>query len=114
MLESTDTPLSMSAPEQSLRYNLSAADGLASLSNALSTHTAIANYNDFYSNCNYYSVQKLNNKLSNGKDSELILIHVTIRSIQKNIDNLTIFLSEFKQKPDFILLTETKLIKKKT
>ena len=83
MLESADTPLSMSAPTQSLDYNLSAADCLAPLSNALSTHTAIANYNDFFSNCNYYSVQELNNKLSNGKDSELFLIHVNIRSIQK-------------------------------
>ena len=36
-----------------------------------------------------------------------------IKSIQKNIDNLTNFLSELKQKPDFILLTETKLMKKR-
>ena len=51
--------------------------------------------------------------MSNSKDSELFLIHVNIRSIQKNIDNLTNFLSELKQKPDFILLTETKLMKKR-
>ena len=113
MLESADTPLSMSVPIQSLDNNLSAADCLAPLSNALSTQTAIADYNDFFSNCNYCSVQELNNKLRNGKDSELFLIHVNIRSIQKNIDNLTNFLSEFKQKPDFILLTETKLRKKR-
>ena len=112
MLESADTPLSMSAPIQSLENNLSVADCLAPPSNALSTHTAIADYYDFFSNCNYYSVQELNNKLSNGKDSELFLIYVNIRSIQKSIDNLTNFLSELKQKPDFILLTETKLIKK--
>ena len=113
MLESADTLLSMSVPIQSLDNNLSAADCLAPLSNALSTHTTIADYNDLFSNCNYYSVQELNNKLSNGKDSELFLIHVNIRSIQKNIDNLTNFLSELKQKPGFILLTETKLIKKR-
>ena len=62
MLESADTPLSMSAPIQSLDYNLSASDCLAPLSNAFSTHPAIADYNDFFSNCNYYSVQELNNK----------------------------------------------------
>ena len=83
MLESADTPLSISVPIQSLDNNLSATDCLASLSNALSTHTAIADHNDFFSNCNYYSVQELNNKLSNSKDSELFLIHVNIRSIQK-------------------------------
>ena len=38
-LESADTPLSMSVPIQSLDDNLSAADCLAPLSNALSTHT---------------------------------------------------------------------------
>ena len=113
MLESADTPLSMSVPIQSLDNNLSAADCLAPLSNALSTQTAIADYNDFFSNCNYYSVQELNNKLSNSKDSELFLILVNIKSIQKNIDNLSNFLSELKQKPDFILLTETKLMKKR-
>ena len=113
MLESADTPLSMTVPIQSLDNNLSAADCLAPLSNALSTHTAIANYNDFFSNCNHYSVQELNNKFSNGKNSELFLIHVDIKSLQKNIDNLTNFLSELKQKPNFILPTETKLIKKR-
>ena len=82
MLESADTPLSMSVLIQSLDNNLSAADCLAPLSNALSIYTAIADYN-FFSNCNYYSVQELNNKLSNGKDSELFPIHVNIRSIQK-------------------------------
>ena len=51
--------------------------------------------------------------MSDGKDSELFLIHVNIRSIQKNIDNLTNCLFELKQKPDLILLTETKLIKKR-
>ena len=75
---------------------LSAAYCLAPLSNALSTHTAIAVYNDFFSNCNYYNEKELNNKLSNGKDSELFLIHVNIRCIQKNVDNLTNFLSELK------------------
>ena len=42
MLESADTPLSMSVPIQSLDNNLSAADCLAPLSNALSTQTPIA------------------------------------------------------------------------
>ena len=51
--------------------------------------------------------------MSFDKNFELFLIHVNIRSIHKNIDNLTNFLSELKQKPDFILLTETKLIKKR-
>ena len=51
MLESADTPLSISVPIQSLDKNLSVADCLAPLSNALSTHTAIADYNDFFSNC---------------------------------------------------------------
>ena len=83
MLESADTLLSMSATIQSLDYDLSAADCLAPLSNALSTYTAIADYNDFFSNCNYNGVQELNNKLSNGKDSELFFIHINIRSIQK-------------------------------
>ena len=113
MLESADTPFSMSAPIQSLHNILSAANCLVLLSNASSTHTAIADYNDFFSNCNYYGVQELNNKLSNGKDSELFLILVNIKSIQKDFDNLTNFLSELKQKPDHILLTETKLIKKR-
>ena len=39
MLESADTPLSMSVPIQSLENNLSAADCLVPLNNALSTHT---------------------------------------------------------------------------
>ena len=51
--------------------------------------------------------------MSNGKDSELFFIHINIRNIQKSIDNLTDFLSELKQKLNFILLTETKLKKKR-
>ena len=113
MLECDGTPLSMSVLVQSLDCNLSAADYPAHQSNALSAHNAIADYDDFFSNCNYYGVQELNNKLSSGKDSELCFIHVNIRSIQKNIDNLTNSLSELEQKPDFILVAETKLIKKR-
>ena len=83
MLECDDTPLSMSASTQSLDDSLSAADCLAPQSNALSTRTAIADYDDFFLNCNYYGVQELNNKMSNGKDSELFFIHINIRSVQK-------------------------------
>ena len=63
-------------------------------------------------NCKYYNVEAVNNNhLKYSRD--LFLIHFNIRSLQKNIDKLFHFVSQLKNSPDIIAITETKLNKSK-
>ena len=61
-----------------------------------------------FNECEYYSTDYLNNILRN-RTNELLIIHFNIRSLEKNIDKMSQYLSELKRQPDVIALTETKL-----
>ena len=54
--------------------------------------------------CNYYSLDS--NPLDNSKNDTLILMHINIRSLQKNFDLLTEFLDFLKLQPNILCLTE--------
>ena len=57
--------------------------------------------------CNYYSLDS--NPLDNSKNDNLILMHINIRSLQKNFDLLTEFLDFLRLQPDISCLTETRI-----
>ena len=76
----------------------------AAQSKALSATTAF-DYDGFFSKCNYNETQTLNNALPSGNKNDLFIMHIDIRRVQKNIDKLVNFLSEFKQQPELVLLT---------
>ena len=61
-----------------------------------------------FNKCEYYSTDSLNNILRN-RTNELLIIQFNIRSLEKNIDKMSQYLSELKRQPDVIALTETKL-----
>ena len=68
--------------------------------------------NSLLSSCNYYDINSINNDVINKTDfNDLFLIHVNIRSLQKNIDKLTQYILQLKKLPDVIAITETKLNK---
>ena len=60
--------------------------------------------------CDYHNIKSINEHIRNNK-CNLFLIHINIRSLQKNIDKLTHFISELGKSPDVIAITETKLNK---
>ena len=53
-------------------------------------------------------MSSLNNVVKHKKD-ELFIIHFNVRSLQKNIDNLTTFLANISEMPDIIAISETKI-----
>ena len=55
--------------------------------------------------CSYYDTPSLIPKLNS---NELFLLHINIRSLQKNFDNLVNFTSQFTVLPDIICITETR------
>ena len=61
-----------------------------------------------FNKCEYHGTDSLNNILRN-RTNELLIIHFNIRSLEKNIDKMSQYLSELKRQPDVIALTETKL-----
>ena len=61
-------------------------------------------------NCNYYDTISLNSQILNRSiTNDLFFIHLNIRSLQKNIDKLTHYISQFHKLPDIIAITKTKL-----
>ena len=51
--------------------------------------------------------------LTKKNHDDLFVIHFNVRSIQKNIDSLNNLLSSFKNQPDIVAISETKLQKEK-
>lgn len=60
-------------------------------------------------NCEYHNVESINRMLNNSSDKNWFFLHLNIRSLQKNIDQLKYFLSQLGKLPDVIAITETKL-----
>ena len=56
--------------------------------------------------CSYYDTLSLIPRL---KSNELFLLHINIRSLQKNFDDLVNLISQFTVLPDIICITETRL-----
>ena len=58
--------------------------------------------------CVYYNnPQSIPNRTPSSSD--LLIVHINIRSLTKNFDNLSHFLSQFSVPPDVICITETRL-----
>ena len=74
----------------------------------LETCNQNSSYCDFFNNCEYHDVLSLNNVVKYKKD-ELLIIHFNVRSLQKNIDNLTTFLANISEMPDIIAISESKI-----
>ena len=82
------------------------------VSNNLPDVDAELDYNDLYSMpSDYYDDHNsINNLLcSKNKSNHLFMIHFNVRSLQKNIDKLSHYLTDFNRKPDVIAVSETKL-----
>ena len=56
--------------------------------------------------CSYYDTPSLIPRLNS---NELFLLHINIRSLQKNFDDLVNLISQFTVLPDIICITETRL-----
>ena len=70
---------------------------------------AIANnapYSDFFDKSAYFDINSLNRTVSK---QDLLIMHINVRSIQKNFDQLSMILTELQKLPDIIALSETKL-----
>ena len=57
--------------------------------------------------CEY--LNRNSSTLFHSKNNKLVLLHLNIRSLNKNYDNLVEFSSTVPAQPHFILLTETKM-----
>ena len=66
---------------------------------------------NFFVNCHYYKPSNINKliKTKFTKKTGIFVMHFNVRSLQKNIDYLCKYLTEFNQTPDIIAITETKL-----
>jgi len=65
-------------------------------------------YIDLFGKCKYDNHDG-KNLVSKIKQNDLFLIHINIRSIQKNIDALSNYLASLKKQPDIVAISETKL-----
>ena len=64
-------------------------------------------YRDVY-NCNHYTEHKFNEKLQNAnRSNDLSFFHVNIRSLSRNFDALSLFLSNIQTRFSIIGLSET-------
>ena len=67
-------------------------------------------FNDTFDNinvCNYYDPPDLTHELNFFETSNLSILHINIRSLQKHINNLQKILSYSNFFPDIIAITET-------
>ena len=65
-------------------------------------------YVELFGTCEYVDSQN-HNWLNNKKIGDLFLIHFNLRSLQKNIDKLCDYLAGFKNQPEIVAISETKL-----
>ena len=85
----------------------SVVDGIESLSD---NADKVFDQSSLFLNCNYYDTISLNGQILNRSNTnDLVFIHFNIRSLQKNINKLTHYISQFHKLPDVIPITETKL-----
>ena len=70
------------------------------------------NYSDLFSTSYYVDACK-RNLFDKKNHDDLFIIHFNVRSIQKNIDSLNNLLSSFKNQPDIVAISKTKLKKEK-
>ena len=62
----------------------------------------------------YYSIEDVNHKLSSfGSDKKLLVLHLNIESLVKNLDEIKSLINKLHNKPDIICVTETRLHDKK-
>ena len=59
--------------------------------------------------CNYYDPPELTHELNFSETSNLSILHINIRSLQKHINSLQEFLSNLNFFPDIIAITETRI-----
>ena len=95
----------------STRYCSSAASNISNTAHDnASIKSLIDNeYQDvLFSECKYFTTYSLNNALRY-RLGDVLIVHFNIRSLQKNIDKMSQYLSELEKQPEIIALTETKL-----
>ena len=81
----------------------SVVDGIESLSDSTNE---LFDQSCLFLNCNYYDTIFLNSQILNRSNTnDLFFIHFNIRSLQKNIDKLTHYISQFHKLPDVIAIT---------
>ena len=85
-------------------------DRNSNISNACSkiTRFADSDYLELFEKCDYVESHK-HSWFKNKKTNDLFLIHFNIRSLQKHIDELATYLAGFKNQPEIVAISETKL-----
>ena len=63
---------------------------------------------ELFGTCEYVDSQN-HNWLNNKKIGDLFMIHFNLRSLRKNIDKLSDYLAGFKNQPEIVAISETKL-----
>ena len=70
-------------------------------------------YEEFFIKCKYYELNSLNTIFVESPNKEdktgFLIMHLNVRSLQKNIDKLSLYVAQLKRKPDIIAVSETKL-----
>ena len=68
----------------------------------------VKEHNDLFETCDYFDVNSFNNSFSSSINN-LFVIHLNIRSLQKNMDKFSDYIRTFDKQPDITALLETKL-----
>ena len=86
---------------------------MVNLTNSISpTNSVVVGPNNTVCNTDYFTDQQTIDLFSQRTDDEISLLHINIRSIVKNYNNLTNYITNFTIKPDIIALSETKITEK--
>ena len=62
-------------------------------------------------NSNYQDLNSFNSIMSNRKPDDICIFHINIRSLRKNIDELSNMLSTMQKPPHIVAVSETKINK---
>ena len=66
-------------------------------------------YSELFGKCGYFNIESINKMLFYKNKDDLFIIHLNIRSLQKNVETLNNYFSQLDKQPDIIVLSETKL-----
>ena len=100
----------INSSDVTLNQSLSSSQAIATSSNILYNNfmhdLSFDDAFNYVKSCSNYDTPSL---ISRSTSNELFLLHINIRSLQKNFDDLVNFISQFTVLPDIICITETRL-----
>ena len=104
--------LSSNCPERKLNFT-KGCKNVYNRQDTISTDVTDKDINDLLFNQSkyYHDISDVNAILDkvSGDQQQLFMMHFNVRSLVKNIDKVSYFLSQLNKRPDIIAVTETKL-----